>query len=260
MSVLDLVGWADLVYLPPNHWEKSPRSKLRIYVIWSDGINWNSLFICDIKRGDHKILESSELPRECLISGVAFAYVTSKELSGKMKALPTENLWKSDIPEWRASSGFRNNYCQTSYQAEVVPLPPKASMLSFHPFIQYGPVSNYLLLLNLKSDPSIVSSKLTIYSTRSTRILLETEIQANSATLVPLDPLNIPRNELPVIESKNLAAIPFGVGISHDERQISMEHTHPPASLTIYGNRRVIQGKIKSSWSEYLSRGTVDEN
>ena len=48
------------------------------------------------------------------------------------------------------------------------------------------------------------------------------------------------------------SGIPFGLGIAKSGRMLSLEHTHPPASLVLHGDRRGVQGKIKKSWIEKL--------
>ena len=44
-----------------------------------------------------------------------------------------------------------------------------------------------------------------------------------------------------------MAGIPFGFGISKKNNMLSMEHTHPPASFVIHGERFSIQKKIKEN-------------
>jgi hypothetical protein len=38
-----------------------------------------------------------------------------------------------------------------------------------------------------------------------------------------------------------------------DKSIMTLEHTHPPASLVLHGNRNAIQGQIKSKWFNKLS-------
>ena len=49
-----------------------------------------------------------------------------------------------------------------------------------------------------------------------------------------------------------MAGIPFGFGISKDEKMLSLEHTHPPASFAVHGNRFAVQGQIKKQWFNIL--------
>ena len=52
--------------------------------------------------------------------------------------------------------------------------------------------------------------------------------------------------------SKGMAAIPFGLGINLDMNLMSLEHTHPPGSFVVRGDRNKIQKQIKSKWLEKL--------
>ena len=82
--------------------------------------------------------------------------------------------------------------------------------------------------------------------------IAESLISTNSLTTIPLDVYNFKPTDLPVFYSPEIAGIPFGLGIAKSGKMLSFEHTHPPASLVLHGNRRVIQGKIKKSWIEKL--------
>jgi hypothetical protein len=49
-----------------------------------------------------------------------------------------------------------------------------------------------------------------------------------------------------------MAAVPFGLGINIDMNLMSLEHTHPPGSFVVRGDRNKIQKQIKSKWLETL--------
>ena len=55
-----------------------------------------------------------------------------------------------------------------------------------------------------------------------------------------------------------MGGIPFGFGISYNDDMLSLEHTHPPASFSVHGERFEVQKKIKSLWFNELSLN--DEN
>ena len=50
--------------------------------------------------------------------------------------------------------------------------------------------------------------------------------------------------------SENLIGIPVYISINNGH--ISMEHTHPPASFVIHGDRFKVQGEIKRRWFNIL--------
>ena len=51
-----------------------------------------------------------------------------------------------------------------------------------------------------------------------------------------------------------MAGIPFGFGISKNEMMLSLEHTHPPASFVVHGDRFKVQGEIKKKWFSILKK------
>ena len=252
MKTPNLKGFCDLVYEGPNNWENRIRKPVQIYLLWSNGKIWNSRKIMDMRVGSEARLTTEGVDEECLATGLALIYPSIKPLAPELVALPSKKVWYSEIPAWRNTSGFYNEFTQVSYQADIEPLPPKASLLTFHPFIQFGEVINNLLVLNVTSDPKIQSGKLSIYNSHDKSYVADSLISTNSLTTIPLDIFSFKPTDLPIFYSPDIAGIPFGLGIAKSGKMLSLEHTHPPASLVLHGDRRGIQGRIKKSWIEKL--------
>lgn len=252
MRTPNLDGFCDLVYEGPNNWENRVRKPVQIYLLWSNGKKWNSKKLMDMRVGDETRLTTADVGTECLGTGLALIYPSLKLLEPQLDLLPSKKVWYSEIPAWRNTSGFYNKLTQVSYQADVEPLPPKASLLTFHPFIQFGEVINNLLVLNVTSDPKIKSGNLSMFNSYDKSFVADSLISTNSLTTIPLDKFNFKPTDLPVFYSPDIAGIPFGLGIAKSGKMLSLEHTHPPASLVLHGDRRGIQGKIKKSWVEKL--------
>ena len=252
MKTPNLKGFCDLVYEGPNNWENRIRKPVQIYLLWSNGKIWNSRKIMEMRVGSEARLTTEGVDEECLATGLALIYPSIKLLASELAALPSKKVWYSEIPAWRNTSGFYNEFTQVSYQADIEPLPPKASLLTFHPFIQFGEVINNLLVLNVTSDPKIQSGKLSMYNSHDKSHVADSVVSTNSLTTIPLDIFSFKPTDLPIFYSPNIAGIPFGLGIAKSGKMLSLEHTHPPASLVLHGDRRGIQGKIKKSWIEKL--------
>jgi len=252
MKTPDLDGFCDLVYESPNNWENRIRKAVSIYLLWSDGQNWNSIKLTEMRYGDYFKVNTKNLDEKFLKSGLALIYPSINNLDSRLDALPSKKVWYSEIPAWRNTSGFYNQYTQVSYQADIEPLPPKASLLTFHPFIQFGEVINNLLVLNVTKNPNIKKDKISLFNSYDKSFVADVEIRTNSLTTIPLDIYNFKPTDLPVFYSPNIAGIPFGLGIAKSGRMLSLEHTHPPASLVLHGDRRGMQGKIKKAWIEKL--------
>lgn len=252
MKTLNLDGFCDLLYLAPNNWENRSKNPVSIYVLWSNGHFWNSQKLYEMRYGSYLRVATKDLGQEILSSGLALLYPSVTNLESKIDSLPSRKVWFSEVPAWRNTSGFYNEFTQVSYQADIEPLPTKASLLTFHPFIQFGEVINNLLVLNVTRDPTIQKGKIQLFNSFDKSFVSEVEISTNSLTTVPLDRYKFTPTDLPVFYSPSIAGIPFGLGIAKSGKMLSLEHTHPPASLVLHGDRRSVQGKIKKAWIEKL--------
>ena len=252
MKTPNLNGFCDLVYESPNNWENRIHKPISLYLLWSNGNRWLSKKISEMNYGDEIRLVTSDIDEKCLATGLALIYPSLEPIEPELSTLPSRKVWYSEIPAWRNTSGFYNEFTQVSYQSDIEPLPSKASLLTFHPFIQFGDVINNLLVLNVTNDPKIQSGKISMFNSFDKSFVADTLISTNSLTTIPLDVYNFKPTDLPVFYSPEIAGIPFGLGIAKSGKMLSLEHTHPPASLVLHGNRRAIQGKIKKSWIEKL--------
>ena len=252
MKTPNLNGFCDLVYESPNNWENRIHKPISLYLLWSNGNHWLSKKISEMSYGDEIRLVTNDIDEKCLATGLALIYPSLEPIEPELSTLPSRKVWYSEIPAWRNTSGFYNEFTQVSYQSDIEPLPSKASLLTFHPFIQFGDVVNNLLVLNVTNDPKIQSGKISMFNSFDKSFVADTLISTNSLTTIPLDVYSFKPTDLPVFYSPEIAGIPFGLGIAKSGKMLSLEHTHPPASLVLHGNRRAIQGKIKKSWIEKL--------
>ena len=249
---LDLEGFLEIVYCPANNWENRDSRTMNIYALWPDGKFWRSELKFKIDHGECVRIFSSSIKPEILETGVCLFYPTVQQLTPKLEVLPKNPYWFSNVPEWRCTSGFLTGSAQTSYQAEIYPLPSKASMLTFHPFIQFSNIDNYLLVLNVTSDPAITCHEIELFNSANLKKHGTATVKTNSASVIPLDEFGFTASDLPLFLSRKMAGIPFGLGVAKDASMLSLEHTHPPASLVLFGNRNEVQGKIKKNWVQRI--------
>ena len=252
MKSMDLEGWVNIVYFPPNNWEYLDKKPKYLYLIYPNGAKWKTVFLEKITFSKSRLFSTQDFKEIFFDKSLALIYPSPKILDSELDFLPNFKTWSTNIPAWRASSGFKNSYAQVSYQSDIEPLPEKGSLLTFHPFIQFSKLKNYLVVLNAQSNPRIVNHSLLIFNSKSKEFIGKTQIQTNSVTTIDLDQFGFESTDLPVFVSKGMAAIPFGLGINLDMNLMSLEHTHPPASFVVRGDRNKIQKQIKSKWLEKL--------
>jgi hypothetical protein len=259
MKTPNLEGFLDLIYQAPNNWENRMRKKVFMHLMWSENSHWRTRQIAIMSRGDIYRLKTNEIDAEILQNNLALAYASIAPMPELISSLPVKKTWFAEVPAWRNTSGFFNEYTQVSYQSDVEPLPSKASLMTFHPFIQFSQIENRLVVLNATNTPEIIESNIQVYNSSDMKLIGEEKVKTNSLTTIYLDKYNFKPSDLPIFYCPSMAGIPFGLGISNDFKMLSLEHTHPPASLVLHGDRRAIQGKIKKNWVNRL-RSEINVN
>jgi hypothetical protein len=254
------LGFVQLSNFPPNNWEKVSLEEKNILSYRTSGDIWEVNFIEKISQNEFKNFKASEfaniggfetngvrIEELCLLDlrHEKLEYTTLTELP---KFHSPSTLW----PEWRATIGFKNKHSRVSYQGEIFPFSPKASLLTFHPFIQFEIVNNYFVFLNIESSPIHRWAEVEIYLASTGKKIDTKKIRNNAANIFSLDHYGFTPEDLPVFYCKNMAGIPFGFGESRTIGMLSLEHTHPPNSLTLHGNRMQAQRDIKVGWVNQL--------
>jgi hypothetical protein len=248
-------GYTTIHNFPPNNWEKItyPTNK-SIWAIFSDGIKWETKYLGIIKKRESKTIFYDEVIKtnQKDFHPLILLQLRESNLERKLDYLPSHEYQYTKTPEWRATVGLKIGLTETSYQGEINPFPSKASLLTFHPFIQLKKIDNYFVFINLEAYPSFREEEIEIYDAKTKIHIDRIKVKSNYVNIFPLDKYKFTSEKLPVIICRKMAGIPFGLGISKDQKMVSFEHTHPPASLTIHGDRFKIQNKIKSEWFKIL--------
>jgi hypothetical protein len=261
-NILDAEGFVNLANFPPNTWEIKPSGAKNIYAFWADGDQWISKSVGQLAEGhfkefkisDIRINNSPQLINGVYTSDLVLLQLRQDVLHGSMATLPEDRSKSTVWPEWRASIGFRRNDCQVSYQGEIIATPEKATLLTFHPFIQYDDAENFLVFVNIENSPLYRWSNLFILNGSTGENITTLKVRNNAVNVIPLDLYGFRPSELPVFYCDSMAGIPFGFAKSKSTAMLSLEHTHPPASLTLFGNRFKAQKYIKSEWSKLAKR------
>ena len=246
-KILDIEGFNNLVNFPPNDWELKRKNKFNNVVSFhTNGDKWIAKEVSKIELNNFKRFSTKEFELFNFkffnnSSPILLLKITDNLDKDKFVELPNFDIEKTVIPEWRSTIGFEFNNTEASYQGEINPFPSKASLLTFHPFIQYENVENFLVFLNIEKSPIFRETTLDIFNGRDKKCIDRVLIRNNTANIIGLDKYKFKKSDLPVFCVKNMAGIPFGFGINRSQPMLSFEHTHPPASFSIHGNRFLTQ-------------------
>jgi len=246
-------GWTTLHNFPPNSWELGSVGEKFIYVVWTDGSIWNSKLLSKIQPNESKNINFSEVSSFIPKDTMPLLVMTSQGLPGNFEELDFDNQLGSSWPMWRATLGFGTPESHTSYQGEVVPFRVKGTLLSFFPFYQARGFLNFLILINVEFSPEIRDAKLDIYSLSNERNILSEKVTSNNISVIDLSKLSVDDEEVLVCVSKDISAIPLMLSIDNHGRLVSLEHTHPPSSYSILGNRFGVQSALKQLWFNRLN-------
>ncbi len=238
----------------PDFLEKEVMSKKYLSVLWLEEKGWQSKGIATLEPLESRVVTSEEV--ESYIDGISFSILalTDDRLKERLTNLPSKTV-PNTVPSWRATVSIKIGKAEASYQGEIKPFPSKANLISFSPLFQSGYENQHkLLFLNLENDPTIREGTIKwAYADEPKKIIGEKSIYSNNLNLIDIENKVITSNRILIFYSKEIAGIPIYISYSSKDNSISMEHSHPPASMTIHGNRGESQYKIKNRWNKILT-------
>jgi hypothetical protein len=254
-------GFISIPNFSVNNWEKTHNGIKTIYSFRiSKNSTWDVHNFGPIAENDFFNITTDELNEnlsyemidDIIIGDLILFQLRNENLGSCLIELPNPDFESTKWPEWRATIGFACENAKVSYQGEINPTPANATLLTFHPFIQFVGIKNYFVFVNVEKSPIERWSEIEIFDSRTGKKIDTKKVRNNSVNIIPLDKYDFTPLDLPVFYCKSMAGIPFGFGKAITTDMMSLEHTHPPASLTLHGNRMVAQKNIKVAWANYL--------
>jgi hypothetical protein len=244
-------GWVTLSNFPPNNWESSRLQQQFVNVTWaSDGV-WITKNIAVVEPGTFHTVHGGEVADIVPVDSLPLLSLSLAPLPAESASLPTLDFRRTSVPAWRATLGLSSSITQTSYQGELDFFPSQGTLLSFGPFLQFGEdVQNYLLLLNLEKSPLKRVVELEVYDAAELTPRGRFTICNNKVNCISLDELDLKEDDLPLFICRGMAAIPLYFSYAKNGSYLSLEHTHPPASLVVHGKRWEAQKLLKHRWFE----------
>lgn len=223
-------------------------STKQLNLCWSDGMHWKNQHIASLKPGNKYTLEEEDIifvPRDRL----SLLYFSEDIMPSVHQSLPIA-LPLKNTPAWRATISLRSksSRARSSYQGELTPFKEKGSFLTFNYFKQPSLHSiNYLVLLNLVNNPAIREFTLSFHCTESNSLIKRVTAHSNSLTTISLDFLKDYSSRV-VIGCTEMSFVPLFLSHNRAFSRISIEHSHPPASSVILGQRFKAQNLMKDKW------------
>jgi len=249
------IGRTTLHNFSPNNWETFDRKKKFVNLTYSKDGFWTSKLIDELQYGKSKIIDFVEISSLMSHDTLPLLSLTKEPLPETSKVLPELSPNLCSYPMHRATLELVSKSSTTSYQGEINPFPIKASMLSFSPFLQFGKdFENFVLLMNLEKNASSRSVDLEVYDVSSRSLKKTQKVFNNQLNIVSLNEIDFNSQNLPVLVCRDMSFIPLYFSSFRRGNSMSMEHTHPPASFVIHGERFKIQKNLKDYWFSILDR------
>jgi len=246
-------GQTILYNFSPNNWESVYKRSQTINLSYTDGVYWHSSKLGELAYGDYKVVNYQDIKNFLPDNALPLLSLSHNKLDKKSKELPKIVCNQTSVPDHRSTLNLKSQYSATSYQGELNPFPPKASLLTFSPFLQFNnEVENFLLFLNIEKKADNRKVKVEIFDAKTKALKCEKSASSNNITIISLDDCGFSKNDLPVVISREMSGIPLYFSCANQGEFLSLEHTHPPASLVVHGDRFAAQRHLKNYWFSQL--------
>lgn len=255
LNLPDAKCWTTVYNFAPNNWEITHTDQQYLNVTFSAGKEWITQCLGMVPKGGIKTVTTDDVYGLVSDNVLALLSLTGVPIPQSSKLLPDLGNVRTVTPAWRATIGIKSSWTQTSYQGELDPFPQSGTLLSFAPFFQFGiGIENYMIFLNLEKSPATRISNIEIYDTKTLNLKGRFIVRNNAANIISLNNLGLNENDLPLIICKDMAGIPLYFSRTTDGTFMSLEHSHPPASYVVHGNRWEAQKLLKKNWFAKLSK------
>jgi hypothetical protein len=247
----DLTGAVTLANFPCvdgyGNWDR----ETRVFVAWSDGSSWQLRDLGKLSAGRSALVREDDLPPDCPPDATPFLFLHDEPLPTSCECLP-DTAQRETQPEWRANIQLRSRHAAVSYQGEYgsdMAALPRSSLLCLCPFLQSGQgFTSSLIFANLRLSPIFDRAELRVFDVENRTLVGVADVHSNSCSIVELDARRIGFGRMFAITSNQMSGIPLILTHNRDFTRMSIEHTHPPAEMALYGDRTAMQRRMKAAW------------
>lgn len=250
IKIPDFFAKTTLFNFAPNNWEVSNiQAPKFINASWAQGGLWHTQSMFLIDPGGYSEVTSEQCSTFADDAHI-FLSMSCEFLSETGTKLPNILQGGTSYPQWRANMQISSQFACTSYLGEISPFPSRSSCLSFGGMIQPPPAKNALIFMNLEQSAINREEVLEIYDSTTGQQIDEFRIRNNSINLIELDLKQLESCSLPVIICRAMGGIPLYFSRDDASSSLSLEHTHPPSSYVVHGDRNAVQRELKKYWFE----------
>lgn len=231
---------------------KSPWSlKQILHVVWSEHSFWQVRPLATLSPGKSITCTFDDLPSEMPADASPFLFFNPEKLPSKLNRLIYSDLMTTN-PHWRANIQLSSPNTSTSYQGEYpgnMIENENGTLLTLSPLIQLkSGLKSKLILVNLGAKPGVEKCQVQFAQMKKQKILLQTSVKRNHCNILDLSVLNCDESDPVCLFSNELTGIPIFLTHDLEFTKMSMEHTHPPAEMLVFGNKWELQNKMKGWW------------
>lgn len=244
----------------PNNWEARFRGSRFLNASYSVDDSWYSTCLGEVEDGASVSITEAHLRASIIgldTSSTCYLSFGAEPAQQVSDALPKSSIPVTSVPAWRASLGLvAPTGSSISYQGEIDPFPAPGSLLTFGHFLQPSPlVTNSLMFVNLEKSARQRRGFMELRDANNpSGLLAEVEVTNNRVNFISLDNLGFTDECLPLLVCRQMSGIPLYFSHTHDFSALSLEHTHPPASIVIHGDRFKAQRIMKTCWFSKIGR------
>jgi len=241
--LLEIEGFGAEVQLanfPPNEDYRPAIRPVFVYAAQTKGSHWRIhdcgvLLPREARLYSRSNLEGEDNPLESI-----FFFMSEHEIPRTLATLPKPSAFQNTAPAWRGNLRVVGNGTVSSYSGDYpdsLANIKKGTLLSLSPMIQRLPgITNRVLIVNLSLSPEIrhVVARLITLFDRSTR---ETySLRTNRINVLSVGINSLGSENQTALTCDGMTGIPIFMSYNLERSMISLEHTHPPAEMTVFGS------------------------
>lgn len=233
-----------------NTLDKNIKQKVRIlYRVYIQNQKWIYEKISSISPNDYFIV-TDEIHKNSNNPDHTFYCLSENELGGEYDELIVSNELHT-IPEWRSNIKISNeNISSSSYQGDYSPIMTKfvnSTLLSLSPMFQSDEnIKTKIIFTNIIKDPVVKEGEIKLFTIKEQKFLCSVKYKTNTVNVIDI-PENVNEKYIAIMSNSH-TGVPIFFTHNKDFSCMSLEHTHPPGSMTIFGEYYKIQNKVKTWW------------